>query len=511
MNKDAAVIDDLAAPVASMVDGIPSRNGGAEAAPKTLKQLATHGSIWTIGGYGCSQVLRFGANVVLAKLLFPEAFGLMALVNGVIQGLVMFSDVGIGQVIIRHTRNDDPEFYNTIWTIQVLRGLLLTLLGIGLAWPIAQIYDPFLTKLISFVALTALIAGFNSTKLFTTSRDLVLARLTIVELTTQVVSIGVMVVFAWFRHSVWTFVIGAYVSVSLKLVLSHVALPGPTNRFCWRPGAVRELFRFGRWIFLSTMFTFLALQSDKLILGSLVSLNALGIYSLAFSMMATVSGVFEQLAGRVLMPAMVHVSKSSVSRFAELVLQSRQLILMAAAIAVADLILVAPSVFRLLYDSRYREAGWLTQLLCCGLWFLLLQRTSEASLLATDRNRALAIANAANFFVTVVAAPIGFMWGGIAGFIGGWTLGNVVAVIVLDRELVKHGVPVAKQDVVMSAYLVILCAAGFVFRHFILQDIPRNSLNWIADVSAATVITTIGAVFTFVGNRHFAFVKCGTV
>ena len=66
----------------------------------------------------------------------------------------------------------------------------------------------------------------------------------------------------------------------------------------------------------------------------------------------------------------------------------------------------------------------MTQLLGCGLWFTLLQRTSEACLLATDKSRALAQANAANFLVTLVAAPIGFYWFGIAGFIGGWTLGN---------------------------------------------------------------------------------------
>src|SRR4029079_19605472 len=116
--------------------------------------------------------------------------------------------------------------------------------------------------------------------------------------------------------------------VSVRLVLAYVAIPGSLNRFSWSPAAAQELFRFGRWIFVSTTFTFLAMQSDKLILDKFVSLRMLGVYSLAFTMMATVSGVFEQLAGRVLMPAMCQVSNSSAARFADLVLRSRRILLM---------------------------------------------------------------------------------------------------------------------------------------------------------------------------------------
>ena len=513
METDAAFVDELLAPVAPLtIDETTPLNGEVAGKPqKTLKQLATHGSIWTIGGYGCTQVLRFGANLVMAKLLFPEAFGLMAIVNGVMQGLVMFSDVGIGQSIIRHDRNDDPEFYNTAWTVQVIRGFMLMIGAMMLAWPVGYFYEPFLIPLISAIAVTALISGFTPTKLMTANRDLKLARLTIIDLTAQIVAIVIMVAFARYHHSVWSFVVGSFASVSVRLMLGYLAIPGPTNQFCWSPKAAHELLRFGRWIFVSTMFTFLAMQSDKLILGRMVPLLTLGIYSVAFSMMATVSGVFEQLAGRVLMPAMCHVSKSSVSRLADVVLRSRQFILMGAAVAVADLILLAPAVFRVLYDARYQDAAWMTQLLGCGLWFTLLQRTSEASLLATGHSRAMAVANAMNFLVTIIAAPFGFYWFGIAGFIGGWTLGNFAAVVVMDRELVRHGIGVARQDVHMSVYVTVLCAAGFMLQHFSHPHAGGKLLLLVADLSAAMAVSFVGAIAIFVRNRHFAFVKAGAV
>jgi O-antigen/teichoic acid export membrane protein len=259
------------------------------------------------------------------------------------------------------------------------------------------------------------------------------------------------------------------------------------------------------------MFTFLGLQTDKLILGRLVPLDQLGLYAVAFAMTATIAGIFEQLVYRVLMPAMVHVSQVSNSRFAEIVLRSRKFILLAAAVAVADLILLAPLMFKVLYDPRYQGSAWMTQVLCCGLWFTLLQRTSEACLLATDKSRALAQANAANFLVTIVAAPLGFYWFGITGFISGWTLGNLSAVIVLDWQLIRHGVPVARQDVTKTLILIAFVVSGRFLQHFLHTQIGNPSLFWLADVVPAIVISFVGAIALFMRNRQMMFVRPSAV
>ncbi|MEY3827884.1 MAG: hypothetical protein RLZZ148_2705 [Cyanobacteriota bacterium] len=57
----------------------------------SLKQLAIRGTLWTIIGYGASQGLRLGANLILTRFLVPEAFGIMALINVFITGLNLFS------------------------------------------------------------------------------------------------------------------------------------------------------------------------------------------------------------------------------------------------------------------------------------------------------------------------------------------------------------------------------------------------------------------------------------
>ena len=64
---------------------------------------------------------------MLTRLLFPEAFGLMALIQTFMIGLAMFSDLGIGPAIIQSDRGEDPDFLNTAWVMQILRGICLWL------------------------------------------------------------------------------------------------------------------------------------------------------------------------------------------------------------------------------------------------------------------------------------------------------------------------------------------------------------------------------------------------
>ncbi|HBB84471.1 MAG TPA: polysaccharide biosynthesis protein, partial [Sulfitobacter sp.] len=83
---------------------------------------ALRSTSWIVLSYGGAQAIRLASNLILTRLLFPEAFGLMALIQVVIVGLTLFSDVGIGPSIAQSKRGDDRDFLNTAWTIQAIRG-----------------------------------------------------------------------------------------------------------------------------------------------------------------------------------------------------------------------------------------------------------------------------------------------------------------------------------------------------------------------------------------------------
>src|SRR5207247_1463787 len=140
---------------------------------------------------------------------------------------------------------------------------------------------PTLAQILPVAGFGSFIMGFFSSKLASQNRDLTLGRITIIEIVSQVSVLVVNVGLAIIMRSIWALVIGGLVSMTVKLVLSHAALPGIKNRLRWDKDAAHSLINFGRWIFMSTMLTYLVSQSDKLVLAKLVPMATFGVYQLA--------------------------------------------------------------------------------------------------------------------------------------------------------------------------------------------------------------------------------------
>jgi len=161
-------------------------NTSMAGASVSLKRAFLRGSAWSFSGYVLQQMLRLAGNLVLTRLLFPEAFGLMALVNIFLQGLAMFSDLGLGPSIIQNPRGTEPDFLNTAWTVQVIRGFVLCACALLLGWPLACFYKQSeLAFLLPVAGVSAVISGLQSTAMYTENRKLVLGRITLIGVAAQ--------------------------------------------------------------------------------------------------------------------------------------------------------------------------------------------------------------------------------------------------------------------------------------------------------------------------------------
>lgn len=442
----------------------------------TLRSRAVRGSLWTVGGFSLSQVIRMGSNVVLARLLFPEAFGLMVLVGVFMQGLQMFSDIGIGPSIIRSQRGSDPAFLNTAWTIQVGRGFLLWLATCALAWPSAWLFglnDPAaraLGYILPVAGLATVIGGLQSPGLAVLNRNLAMGRLTTWQLVSAIVGTGAIVVWALVDPSVWALVGGSLIGSAVSTVLSYAVVPEVRARFHWDRSCAAELIRFGKWIFISTIITYFAMRGDRLMLGALVPIGVLGVYSMARMLAALPGGIIGQMTERVLYPALAHAQRESPDRLGERVIEARSYLLPTAAFCLMGIVLLSPVFFSGLYDDRYQAAGWMAQLLAVGVWFSILSTTSGRALLAVGDSRSLAASNFGNLVVTVGACVWGHVLWGMPGFILGYAAGNLAGLVVIDVRMHQRGMPVALQDMAHSAMFAGLCAAGL--------GLPRLAADW---------------------------------
>ena len=439
----------------------------------SIKQLAIKGAAWTIIGYGASQVLRLGSNLILSRLLVPEFFGLMALVNVFIMGLHLFSDIGIGPSIIQNKRGDDPEFLNTAWTIQIIRGFILWLGSILIAWPISHIYnEPRLLWLIPVVGLGTALSGFHSTSLYTLNRQIAVAKLAMFELAGQFTSLVVMVILAWFTRSIWALVAGTIVSELFQLVWSHRLIPGQPNRFAWDKEAVKSIISFGKWIFFSTALTFLASQADRLILGKLLTAAQLGIYGFAYTLADMPRSIILALSGKVIFPAFSKLADLPRETFRAKILKNRKPLLLALAVGLTFLVSFGDILVHTLYDKRYEQAGWMLPIIALGIWHTTLYSTMSPALLALGKP----IYSTQGYLLTLITISIGLP----LGYSLGQMVGAVIAVAVADLPfyavtmygLWREGVNCLKQDLWATAVFLTLLTAVLLCRYFLGWGLP---------------------------------------
>jgi O-antigen/teichoic acid export membrane protein len=414
---------------------------------------ALRGSAITAAAYAGSQALRLASNLILARLLFPEAFGLMALVSVVLVGLQMFSDMGLSPAIARSARGDDPAFLDTAWTLQIGRGAVLWLGASALAWPMAAFYAaPALQGLIPVAALSLLIAGFNPTRIETANRHLMLGRVTVLDLISQALGIAVMVAFALATGSVWALVIGAVAGAITKLALMTALLPGPANRLRWEAGAGRELVHFGKWILLSTVCGFVLAQGDRLILGAYLTLDQLGIYNIGYFLASFPWLLGGAVTMRVMIPLYRDDPPGAKAANAPRVRRMRMAMTGGLLGLLALLALTGLPLVHLLYDDRYVAAGAIVVLVACVQMPAVVGMTYDQSALAAGDSKAFFAVLLAKAVLQTVAFLIGAHMWGIVGALAGQGIALTLAHPLIIWLARRHHVWDPRHDIAGGAF-----------------------------------------------------------
>ena len=377
---------------------------------------ALRGSMLTAGSYALTQALRLGSNLILTRLLYPEAFGVMALVSVALVGLAMFSDMGVGPAISASPRGDEREFLDTAYTLNVARGAVLWAATCALAWPMAQLYQaPELMQLLPAAGLTLLIAGFNPTRIDTANRHLLLGRLTLLDLIAQVFAIAAMVALAFALRSVWALVFGAILGALAKLSLTTLWLPGPANRFRWEPAAGRELIRFGKWIFLSTACGFLLSQGDKAIFGAFLTLQELGVYNIGWFLASFPVLLAGAVTGRILIPLYRDHPPAASPANAARMRRLRLLVTGGTLALLGGLGLFGAPLVGLLYDARYAGAAAVVVVMACVQMPGVIGMTYDQSALAAGDSRNYFLVIALKAVLQTAAFLLGMQAAGLFG------------------------------------------------------------------------------------------------
>ncbi len=247
---------------------------------------------------GVSVFLR---TVVLARLLVPDDFGLMAIATISILFVERFTESGVEAALVQR-KDDINKYLNSAWTLQIIRGLSVAAL-LALAAPlIAQFFDaPESETIIRVLALGVAAKGFTNIAIVYFTKELRFDRFFLLELSGRGVDVIVSIAAAFALRNVWALVIGSIAGVTGRLIASYVIDPY-RPRFQWVWDYVKLLFNYGKWVLAQNFLNFATMNIDDIIVGRVLGVESLGLYRMAYNLSQTVATEITVVANQVAFP-----------------------------------------------------------------------------------------------------------------------------------------------------------------------------------------------------------------
>jgi O-antigen/teichoic acid export membrane protein len=439
----------------------------------SLRKRAISAGAWNLAALVTSQAIRLGGNLVMARLLMPEMFGIMIIATTVSVVLHLLSDVGLRQNIIQSQRGDEPAFLNTVWTVQIVRGFVLfaaTLLVAGFSWfaqtinlwsPDSTYAAPELPLVLALTGFSAVIYGFQSTKIDVAVRTFQQKKVVLAEFASQLAGLLVMLVIGYFTRSIWSLVGAGLVAALASTLLGHYWFKGPANHLHWDRSALNELVVFGRWILLSSAVGVLAMHGDRIWFGGSMSATELGVYSIAVLILGALQTGVQRLAGAVALPAFSEAARNDDTvRLHALYYRFRLIIDIALLFLCGLFLVISPLIISWLYDERYAEAG--TMMAVLSLSFFTLRYTLAHQVwIALGLTKYQAMDNIIRVVSLWVLLPLLLALGGVKYAIWGvalHTFPTLVLIVYVNRRL---GLFSIKRELIVLPMLLVgaLCGA----------------------------------------------------
>jgi len=259
------------------------------------------GAILTLGS-GISAVASFVRNIIIARIVSVEDFGIAMLFALTMSAIEMASNLAIDKIIIQADDGDSEDFQSTGQAFQIMRGLLGGLILFMSAEYVAGFFNvPDVIWAFNLLALYPIIKGFSHLDIARFQREMKFLPLMWVDTIPQLITF----VLAW-PLAVW---LGDYSVMIWLMILQVVLYVLLTHRFAvrqfrlsWNYKIAKRMYTFGWPLLVNGVFMFAILQGDKAIVGSLISMETLGWYSAAFTLTLAPTMLIMKVSQSLLLP-----------------------------------------------------------------------------------------------------------------------------------------------------------------------------------------------------------------
>lgn len=268
--------------------------------PKRIGAKTLQASFWLMTGVFYGRLANLAMTIILARILVPADFGLVALGTTLLIILTSVTDLSLANALIHHQDNKEADFH-TAFTLSAIRGFLLAIVMVISGFVMAHLYnDPRLIGVCTGLAVRPLFSGLGSPYYVTFAKELdfgTVAKNEALNYTAQlVVAVGV----AWFTESYWAIVAGAVAASTTGIVATYIRAPYIPH---FTLSSWRKLTNFSVWVTLNQFVTIIGNRFDNFLAGGLLGISSFGAYNVGNNIAAMITQSAFQPLERVLFPS----------------------------------------------------------------------------------------------------------------------------------------------------------------------------------------------------------------
>jgi lipopolysaccharide exporter len=381
---------------------------------KSVQIIRKDTSVMIVGAT-ISNVIRLASTVMLTRILSPNDYGVVGILLSIGYTVNMLSDVGIFSYVVRHSNCEDKNFLDQMWTIRLIRSVVLMLFVIAISPVLAWGIDKPITFALMAYALTFGLEGLTSMTFATAVKKRQMTRLVGAELIIQISVLPITVILATVFRSYWALVISMLIGAIIEVIVSYTLYPNSRRKWNFDTNEARSLWLFGRAVGASSIVYLILTQVDKLVLARLLSISDFGFYVIATTLVSFIRIFNGRYVERILFPAFANVKDASLPTRSLAFYSTGKPARFLYSFASGGFFACAPLLVTILYDPRFSGAILYLQILAVGNFTSMSTGAANQMLMALGYTRHVFNLNLVRLISFVVVGLIGL---GILGPVG---------------------------------------------------------------------------------------------
>ena len=401
---------------------------------QNLGNKLVKGTLWVVAARLGLRGISVISTIVLAWLLTPADFGIVAMASIVTTLMTAFTEIGMNQVIIYY-KNVGKDFYDTAWTIQMIRGLILGLLMILLSNVLASFFrEQLLVPVFRVLSIVFVLNGMVSTNLVVFQKEMHFDKEFYYKIFTQIIClIGTLSLAIWLRNY-WAMVLGNIIFSLSCVVLSFWYVPGlpKLTLLHWR-----KIFAFSQWVFLREASGNISQKLDQILIGRWFDKTSIGQYDMATQIATLPATEIAMPLSRTLFPALAKLQDQP-EQFRYMLSISLASVLLITLPASCGLMMVANPLVSFLLPTSWEQTGWMIQILTLYGLVRVTYSPCTSALTAQGKVNEVFYISFSSLILKCGILYLGYIYNGLVGIAWGTVISGLIITILYLWSVCRH-------------------------------------------------------------------------